>query len=165
MDATLSVLTLVHVVISLIAMGAGFILLGGLLEGRSGIVPARVFLGTTALTSATGFLFPINGFTPALGVGIVALGVLAPTAYALFARQLAGRWRSVYVLGSVVLVYLNVFVLVAQLFLKVPAMHELAPTQREMPFVVVQLGVLATFVSLGVRANARLRSLAAGTAH
>lgn len=157
MDENLGMLTLVHVLISIAALGAGFIVLGGLLEAHSRTPSTWVFLASTALTCVTGFLFPINGFTPALGVGIASLAVLAPTCYALLVPRLAGRWRVVYVVGAVTLVYLNVFVLVAQLFLKVPAMHELAPTQREAPFLLVQAAVLASFVVLARRANTSFR--------
>lgn len=158
MDGNLPALTLIHVLLSLVALGAGFIVLGGLLEGRSRAPATNVFLGTTALTSATGFLFPINGFTPALGVGIVTLAVLVPTMYSLFIRKLAGGSQRVYLIGAVTLVFLNVFVLIAQMFLKVPALRELAPTQREAPFALVQLGALVAFIVLGMRVNARFKS-------
>lgn len=157
MDELISAVTLSHVLISLAAIGAGFVVVGSLLEGRSRPLPSRLFLGTTALTSLTGFLFPLNGFTPALGVGAVSLVVLAPTCFALMARGLAGCWRTIYVLGVVTLLYLNFFVLVVQLFLKVPAMQELAPTQREAPFLLVQLALLVAFVTLALRANAGFR--------
>lgn len=161
MDDALGVLTLAHVLISLVAMGAGLVVLGAMQEGRSGALSTRLFLGATALTCISGFLFPISGFTPALGVGIVSLAVLAPTAYAIMVRGLAGRWRGTFVLGTVGLVYLNVFVLVAQLFLKVPAMRALAPTQREAPFVLVQLAVLVSFAVFAWRAHSRFQPAAA----
>lgn len=158
MGGNLALLTLVHVMISVLAIGAGFAAIGGLLEGRVRALSTWLFLGSTALTCITGFVFPINGFTPALGVGIVALVVLLPTCYALVLGKLMGRWRVVYVVGAITLVYLNFIVLVAQMFLKVPAMQELAPTQREAPFAIVQLLVFASFVVLGIRANARFKS-------
>jgi hypothetical protein len=51
---------------------------------------------------------------------------------------------------AVVALYFNVFVLIVQLFRRVPALAALAPTQTERPFVVVQLIVLALFVWLGI---------------
>ena len=51
--------------------------------------------------------------------------------------------------------YLNVFVLVAQLFMKVPALKALAPSQSEPPFKMTQLVVFAIFVVLGVFATLR----------
>ena len=53
--------------------------------------------------------------------------------------------------------YLNVFVLVAQLFQKVPALKALAPTQSEPPFAITQLVVLAMFVLLTILAAIRFR--------
>jgi len=148
-----AIVTIVHVLLSLAAMGTGLVLMGGLLQGRAGMRLSVGFLALTAATSATGFLFPIRGFTPAIGVGIVSLVVLAPTALALGWGGLAGGWKSAFVLGAVFLLFLNVFVLVAQLFMKVPVMRELAPTQREAPFVVVQAGLAACFVWLALRAH------------
>ena len=88
-----------------------------------------VFLVMTFLTSVTGFLFfKRDQLLPSHVTGIIALVVLAPTLFALYARKLAGGWRRIYVIGAVISLYLNVFVLVVQLFLKVPALHALAPT-------------------------------------
>ena len=53
--------------------------------------------------------------------------------------------------------YLNVFVLVVQLFQKVPALKALAPTQSEPPFAVTQLVVLALFVLLTIVAVIKFR--------
>ena len=105
-----------------------------------------LFLFTTALTSLTGFLFPIDGFTPALGVGIVACVILAVALFALYKEHLVGPWRWIYVITAVVSLYLNVFVLVVQSFAKVSALNALAPTQTEPPFAVTQAAVLALFI-------------------
>jgi len=105
-----------------------------------------LFLFTTALTSLTGFLFPIHGFTPALGVGIVACVILAVALFALYKEHLVGPWRWIYVITAVVSLYLNVFVLVVQSFAKVSALNALAPTQTEPPFAVTQAAVLALFI-------------------
>ncbi|MEI7688139.1 MAG: hypothetical protein WCL32_24305, partial [Planctomycetota bacterium] len=58
---------------------------------------------------------------------------------------------------------LNVFVLIIQTFLKVPALHDLAPTQSEPPFAVTQLVVLLAFVVLGVVATLKFRGDAIAT--
>jgi uncharacterized membrane protein YhaH (DUF805 family) len=76
--------------------------------------------------------------------------VLAVAIIARYARHLVGAWRRMYVVGAVVALYLNVFVLIVQLFLKVPALKAIAPTQSEPPFVIAQLAVLAVFIALGV---------------
>ena len=60
------------------------------------------------------------------------------------------RARSVYVATAVAALYLNVFVLIVQSFLKIPALTALAPTQTEPPFVVLQAIALVVFAVLGV---------------
>ncbi len=118
---SLDPLTLAHVAITLIAIVSGFVVLAQMRGNSLSGGWTGTFLATTLLTSVTGFVFfhPPT-FTPAQGTGIVALLVLAPTLYALYLKHLQGIWRSVYVIGAVISLYLNVFVLVVQLFLKVP---------------------------------------------
>ena len=142
-------LTLGHVAISLLAMFAGLVVAGGLLAGRRLDGWTGVFLVTTALTNITGFLFPFRTFLPAHGVGIVSLIILPVVLWARYRKQLAGGWRRVFVAGSVLLLYLNVFVLVARLFLRTPALIAAAPTQSEPPFVITQLATLVLFLWLG----------------
>jgi hypothetical protein len=138
--------TILHVIITLVAIGSGLIVVGGMFAANRLPVTTALFLFTTALTSVTGFLFPIHGFTPALGVGIVACVILAVALFALYKEHLAGAWRWIYVITALVSLYLNVFVLVAQSFMKVSALNALAPTQSEPPFAVTQAAVLAIFV-------------------
>ena len=115
-------LTLLHVLITLIAIASGFVILAQMLKSVLSGSWTGIFLATTLLTSVTGFVFfhPPNPPTPAQLTGVVALLILAPTLYALYRKHLAGVWRSGYVVGAVISLYLNVFVLVVQLFLKVP---------------------------------------------
>jgi len=115
------------------------------------------FLITTVATSVTGFLFPFHGFTPAIGVGIISLLVLAVAVYARYPRQLSGAWHWIYVVTAVIALYFNVFVAVVQSFEKVPVLKAMAPTQTEPPFKVTQLVVLALFVVLGIVAAIRFR--------
>lgn len=143
-------LTLLHVVISLIAIGAGFPFVAGLLAGRLSTA-TTLFLLMTLLTSVTGFLFfPLQPFLPSHVVGIISIGLLALGMYGLYSARLAGAWRWIYVATSVTAFYLNTFVLVVQAFLRVPALHALAPTQAEPPFAVAQGLVLLIFAGLGV---------------
>jgi hypothetical protein len=119
-----------------------------------------LFLFTTLLSSVTGFLFPIHGFTPALGVGIVACVILAIALFALYNRQLAGPWRSIYVVTANISLYLNVFVLVAQTFMKVSLLNALVPTQSEPPFAITQTAVLLIFIGIGLIAVANFHPVA-----
>ena len=154
----MTILTFVHVVISLIGIASGFVVVFGLLTARRLDGWTAVFLSTTIATSATGFLFfPFHKFLPSHAVGILSLLVLALAVYARYARHLAGAWRGIYAIASVFALYLNVFVLIVQLFLKVPALNALAPTQTEMPFKLAQLVVLLLFVALGIFSTIRFR--------
>jgi len=156
--SAVAVLTLVHTAISLVGICSGLGVLALMLEGRDNPGWTRVFLVTTVLTSASGFLFPFTRLLPSHVVGVVSLCVLAVVLYARYGRSEQGRWAQVFVIGSVLALWLNVFVLVAQLFAKVPALHDLAPTQSEPPFGVTQLAVLAVFAVLGFKAARRARS-------
>ena len=125
----LTIYTIVHTLISLIGIFSGLIMLGGWLRGHRLEGWTKLFLITTILTSVTGFGFPFHGFTPAIGVGIISLVVLAIAVYARSPRQLLGAWRWVFVVTAVIALYLNFFVLVVMAFRRVPALHALAPTE------------------------------------
>src|SRR5262245_16384830 len=157
MRAALATLTAAHVVVSLIGLGSGFVVLWGLLRNKRPHGWTAVFLATTIVTSASGFLFPFDHVTPGQIIGILSLFVLALAAFALYYRQLAGRWRMTYVISAVIAQYLNFFVLIVQLFGKVPAFNALAPTQTEPAFAVAQIVTLLGFMAVGVLAALRFR--------
>ena len=151
--------TVLHVAITLVAIGSGLIVVGGMFASHKLAGTTALFLFTTALSSLTGFLFPIHGFTPALGVGLVACVILAGALFALYKEHLAGAWRWIYVFTAIVSLYLNVFVLVAQSFVKVSALNALAPTQSEPPFAITQAVVLVVFILIGLIAVIKFRPL------
>src|SRR5262245_17899040 len=158
MDFDVPIQTTVHVVISLVAIASGAVAAYGFLVGKRLDIWAAIFLVTTVLTSVTGFVFfPIERFTPALGVGVISLIVLAVAILGRYRYQLAGRWRAAYVISSVTAFYLNVFVLVVQLFQKVPSLKNLAPTQSEPPFALAQLVVLVAGVTIGIVGTIRFQ--------
>ena len=152
---SIEMFTRLHVVLSLVGIGAGLVVLRDMLGARRSAGWTAVFLVTTILTSVTGFLFPVDRVLPSHVFGVLSLVVLAVAVVALYGRRLAGPWRWLYVGGALLALYLNVFVAVVQAFLKVPFLRALAPTQAEPPFVVAQLIVLAAFVGLGLRAVTR----------
>jgi hypothetical protein len=154
---TLATFTLVHVVLSLIGIGAGLIVMFGLLRGTPLGGWNTLFLVATVATSVTGFGFPFDHLLPSHKVGIISLVALAVAIVALYGLHLAGRWRRVYVVSAAIALYLNVFVGVTQAFLKIPALTALAPTQAEPPFAIVQLVVLGLFIALTIAATKRLR--------
>ena len=147
--------TFFHVVISLAGILSGLVVAYGLLTSKRLDGWTIVFLVTTVATNVTGFLFPFHGFTPAIGVGIISTIVLIAAIAARYSFHMTGLWRWVYVGGAVIALYFNVFVLIVQSFQKIPALHELAPTQSEPPFVIAQGLALVLFVALGIFALRR----------
>jgi hypothetical protein len=146
----LQIYTIIHTLISLVAIFTGFVVLFGLLGGKRLDGWTKWFLVTSVATTVTGFFFPFHGVTPAIILGIIALPILAITIYARYSKNLAGAWRWIYVVGALLTLYFNVFVLIVQSFQKIPALKALAPTQTEPPFQIAQLVALALFLLLTI---------------
>jgi hypothetical protein len=140
----------IHVALSLIEMPVGFVVVYGLLHGRAYGGWTALFLVLAILTSLTGFPLAPFGFDPPRAVGVASLVLLAIAVAALYAFGLRGAWRWIYVVTAIAALYLDVFVGVFQAFLKVPNLHDLAPTQSEPPFAIAQGVVLLIFVALGI---------------
>ena len=149
-------LTIFHTLISIVAIVAGIPVLLGFLRNRTSRW-TTTYVVATALTLITSFMFPYNGFTPAIGVGILCILIFLPTLYAKYRAGLAGLWRPVWVIGSTALLYFNCFVLIVQSFLKVPPLHALAPSGSEPPFAVAQGILLVAAIVLGFLAARRFR--------
>lgn len=154
---TTQTFTILHVVISFIAILSGFLVAIGFLNGKRLDGLAGLFLVTTILTSVTGFFFPNSHITPGIIIGIISLAVLTIAVVAQYARALAGAWRSTFVVTAMLALYFNVFVLVVQSFQKVPGLKSLAPTQSEPPFAIAQGIVLLGFIVLTIFAVKRFR--------
>jgi hypothetical protein len=155
---SLSAFTTLHVVISLTAIVAGLVAMFGMLGSNHMSGLTAIFLLFTFLTSVTGFMFPFGGVTPGILIGILSCILLAVACFALYGMHLGGAWRWVYLVTALVSLYLNVFVLVIQSFLKIPALHELAPGNPPAgaAFAVVQGVVLAFFALMIIRAWRRV---------
>lgn len=153
--------TLLHVIISLVGIAAGLVCAFGLLHSRLERGWTGLFLAFTALTDFTGYLFHPFAGTPAEIVGFISLAALLLAAIALYAKHLAGHWRTVYLGCALFALYLNCFVLVIQSFGKIGFLKALAPTQKEPPFLIVQAVLLLAFVALGWSATRRFRPAAA----
>lgn len=149
--------TLVHVAISLVGILSGLVVAFGLVAAKRLDGWTALFLLTTAATSITGYFFPFNGVTPGDIIGAISLVVLAVAIVARYPRHLAGGWRRTYVITAVIALYLNVFVLIVQLFEKVPALEALAPTKMSPVFLVTQIIVMVLFIVLCVAAAKNFR--------
>jgi hypothetical protein len=164
MTMNITTLTLVHTIISIVAITAGLVVVGGLIAGARIDGWTGLFLVTTALTSITGFFFPFTKLSPSQWIGIISLVVLPFVLAARYWKHLLGAWRGIYVVGTVLVLYLNFFVLMVQLFRRIPALIVAAPKQTEPPFVLSQLLVMALFAWLGVAGFRRFRPQAVVTA-
>jgi len=150
-----------HVIVSLIGILTGIAVLWGMLNRNRMDGMTAIFLVTTVLTSASGFLLPAPHFLPSHAIAILSLIVLGIAIIARYSFHMTGAWRPTYVITSTVALYFNVFVLVVQSFLKVPALHDLAPTGSEPPFAIAQGIVLVAFIILGWQAVKKFRDDAA----
>jgi len=153
----ITTITLVHTVISIVAITAGLVVVGGLIAGARIDGWTGIFLVTSVLTSVTGFFFPFTKLLASHNIGIISLIILPLVIAARYWKHLAGPWRGAYVVGSVLVLYLNFFVLIVQLFRRIPALIVAAPKQMEPPFVLTQLLILALFAWLGFAAFRRFR--------
>ena len=160
---SLSTFVLLHVIISLVGIAAGFIVMFGMLGSDRMPGWTALFLLFTILTSATGFLFPFNGVTPGIIIGALSLVLLAIACIALYGMKLSGAWRWIYVVTAMISLYLNVLVLIIQSFLKIPALTALAPGNPPSgpAFAVLQGIVLVFFVLVIIGAVRRFRPVAA----
>jgi hypothetical protein len=159
MGMSLATFTLLHVLISLIGIVAGLIAMIGWLKSDPSRIPTAIFLATTILASVTGFLFPFTKLLPSHIVGIISLVMLAVATFALYGRQLSGVWRSIYTVTATLSLYLNVFVLIVQSFLKIPILKAWAPTQTEPAFLIAQGSAFLVFLILAILTTAKFRPL------
>jgi hypothetical protein len=152
-------LTLVHVIISLIGIASGFIVIFGMFAGKRLDGWTAVFLVFTILTSVTGFVFfPFEKVTPGIILGVLSLILLAVAVYARYPAKMTGGWRSAYVVTAILAQWFNVFVLIAQIFQKIPAAKTLAPTPNAPAFLIVQTIVMILFIVLIVMAVKKFRT-------
>jgi hypothetical protein len=147
----------IHVVISLVAIGSGLVVAYGLLTVQPFGVWTALFLATTVLTSVTGFPLPPFGVDPPRILGVILLLLLTAAVVALYVFQRHGPWHWIYIVTAVMALYLNAFVGVVQAFQKISVLQSLAPTQSELPFLIVQVAVLLIFLAIGILAVIRFR--------
>jgi hypothetical protein len=156
---SLSTFTMLHVIISLVGIVSGLVVLSGLLGSSRMPGWTALFLLTTILTSVTGFGFPFTALLPSHMIGILSLVLLAIACIALYGMKLSGAWRWIYAVTAMVALYLNIFVLIIQSFLKIPALTALAPGNPPSgpAFAVVQGLVLLFFVLVIIGTVRRFR--------
>ena len=154
----MNVLLIVHVALSLAGIVTGFVMAYGLIAGRLLGRWTVAFLATTVATSVTGYGLPATTILPSHIIGAVSLVALAIAMIALYGRQLLGWWRPVFVVATMLALYLNLFVGVVQAFLRIPSLTSLAPTQSEPPFVLAQGVLFVVFLAVAGLGVARFRA-------
>jgi hypothetical protein len=157
----LSTLTWVHTLLSLAGIVSGVVVLIGLLSSKRLDGWSAIFLASAVATSVTGFMLPAARFGPSHWVGVLSLVALALAILARYGLRFAGAWRWIYAMSVAIALFFLCFVLVAQLFAKVPALHALAPTQAEPPFAIAEIVLLVLFAVLAVAAAVKFRAQAA----
>ena len=161
---SLQAFSLVHVIISLLGIVAGLVVMFGLLGSKPMPGLTAIFLLFTILTNATGFLFPFKELLPSYIIAAISLVLLAIACIALYGMKLKGAWRPIYIVTAMISLYFNVFALVIQSFLKVPALAARAPAVPPAPpggpvFAAVQGIVLVFFVLLTIGAWRRYKPM------
>jgi hypothetical protein len=157
----LSTFTWVHTLLSLVGIVTGLVVLKGLFSSERLDGWTALFMASAVATSVTGFMLPADHFGPSHWVGVISLVALAFAILARYGLHLAGAWRWIYAVGAAIALYFLLFVGVAQLFAKVPALHVLAPTQAEPPFAIAEGALLVLFLVLTVMAAIKFRPRAA----
>jgi hypothetical protein len=152
----LHIYTIIHTLISFVAIFTGLIVLFGMLAGERLDGWTKWFLITAVATTVTGFFFPFHSLTPAFKLGIISSIVLVITIIARYPKHLTGAAAPIYAIAADKS-HFNLFVAVVQSFEKIPALHAMAPTKTEPPFKLTQLVVLALFIVLGIVAAIRFR--------
>ncbi|MGA2651694.1 MAG: hypothetical protein ABSF28_14275 [Terracidiphilus sp.] len=147
--------TYLHVFLSVVGLGAGVFVVLGFFSSKKFSILTATFIVSTFLTSLSGFLFPFHGVTPGIVLGVLSIIDLFVAIYALYAKKLAGVWRTTYVISACVALYFNFFVLVAQAFDKFRALHSIAPSQTSPGFVIAQLALLVLFILITIRSVQR----------
>jgi hypothetical protein len=159
MSHALTILTIVHTALSLVAIVAGFVVMMGLLKNRGRQLWTFGFLAISVLNVLTGFLFPFHGMTPAFIFGVLSVFPITMAYVARYRHRLVGPWRGIYVVSAMTAFYLNFFILVVMAFQKIPALTALAPTQKEPPIVIAQAAAFLFFLVATILAVKKFRPI------
>lgn len=130
--------TILHILISLIALISGVRLTIGFSKGTDPNATRLIFLVSTAANLLTGFLFPFHGVTPAIVIGALNTVILVGTVVASGRRRRSQFWAVTYIVGALALLYFNFLVFIVQSFQKVPFLHAIAPVGNEPPIIILQ---------------------------
>lgn len=149
---SVTVLVLFHAAVSMLAIVSGFVAIAGHIRGIAQPKGTWTFLVSAIATSASGLGLPPGIVSGTFASAWIGLAVIALMLVSLLAFGARGAWRTIYLLGLLFSLLLLVFAGVAQAFLKVPALHILAPQLNEAPFIAAEIATVVLFIVLGILA-------------
>jgi membrane-bound metal-dependent hydrolase YbcI (DUF457 family) len=149
-------LSVVHIVLSFVALASGLTVVAGLLAARSLDNLTALYFASSAAADVTGFALSTH-FGIAHYIGLISVVALLVAIVARYVFRLAGIWRPTYAAATVVSVHVLVFFTIGEGFLRIPALNALAPTLTERPFAVAQIAVFLLFVGFAIAAAVRFK--------
>ena len=99
---SLSTFTTVHVIISLVGIGSGFIVIFGMLSRQTAERLDRAVSVDHGTDQRDRLGFPFTHLTPGHKVGIISLVVLAIAILARYSFHMVGTWRWIYVVTAII---------------------------------------------------------------
>ncbi|GGH00285.1 hypothetical protein [Silvibacterium dinghuense] len=152
-----NILTSIHVVFSLIAIGAGSNVLFGLLAGKLAEKWTVTFFRCSLAASVAGLLLFAGHLSLTQWLAMISVYMSGAAVLGWRKFHLAGVWRSICAFSTTIVLSLNFLLLTTQAFEHIPALKALAPTLSEPAFLFSQLLEMAFFVALGMVAVGRFR--------
>ena len=146
----MSILRFVYAACDLLAIGAGTIVLSGLLTGELIDKWAALFLKCTLAASVTGLLFPLHDFTLVQRCSMLSVYVTGMSVLAWRKFHLSGVWRSIFASTITIVLYLNVVVAIDGVFDQMSRFTGLAPAQSELTSRATQFFVMVFFAVIGI---------------
>jgi hypothetical protein len=138
----------IHVAVSLVAIASSFVVIGGLVTNHRLNRWTAFCLLLTVVTTLTGLLLLVRGHAQPLITSIVSLVVLAIALFARYGRGMVESWRGIYVVTLMIALYLNVFILIVQMFHKLAALKPYASKLTLVQVIVALLFIASTVAAL-----------------
>jgi len=145
----LNILTFIHLVSCLLAIGAGTRVICGQFVGMLNEKWAVAYFRCSLTAGMTGILFPVHHLLLMHWVAMSSVYVAGVAILAWRKFHLAGAWRSVCAFGITMVLCMDILLAITQLFVRIPALRAMAPTQSEPACVLSQVVVLILSAALG----------------
>jgi hypothetical protein len=139
-------LSLLHAGLGLIGVWSGARAASGMWAESRLDVWTPLFLLSAAWTSATGLLFYPIVSAASCAIAALSLLALAAAVLALYIHRLAGRWRSIYIVGVALALYFHLLAGALHVADKLPALQVLFVMRLEPPFIAANVAIAAPFL-------------------